>query len=268
MLRGPEAEELAKRLHPEATDFGEALTDAEVQRVRDHFPAAQVSSQEVLACLRAFPKASATGPSGVPVEILQLAMKSKIKRLRALGLDVVTNWVNLALDGVIAPQLLCARLVLPRKEKGGARPIALLEITRRLISKAALRSDDAVGDAAESLRGVRQYGVRTRGGADRVAALLRHCRERGLHVSAVDLKNAYNSLNRNAIIRMVTKHAPGLLRYTIAVLATYGTELILEDLKILADSGSRRATPSRRCGSRWGWPRRSRRRTRGRGLRG
>ncbi|KAJ9439048.1 hypothetical protein DIPPA_28662, partial [Diplonema papillatum] len=132
---------------------------------------------------------------------------------------------------------------------GGIRPIACGEILRRVAGK-VLASDRAVKELGQNvLLRSGQVGVGVKAGADagvlavrRVAALYRREGGASKGVLQVDLENAFNSLQREAIIRSASRHAPQVLAYTQAA---YGKHSILQvgDKTLTSECGVQQGDP-------------------------
>ncbi len=142
--------------------------------------------------------------------------------------EVWFNIVKEALRGNVPPHWRVGKLVLLEKpEKPGKyRPVALLEILRRLASKVALR-DPRLSELLKDLERSGQNGVGVPGGAERLAALARGLRERGIDIECLDLTNAFNAVERAAVIRAVARHAPFLLPYVKAMLGNASTLVVV-----------------------------------------
>ena len=102
-------------------------------------PAMTFDREHVLKCIKSFKSGSAPGPSGLRAEHIKVAVK-KVPRNRAdKALDAVTKLVCVLGAGHLpeeaAPYFAGARLFGGKKKDGGIRPIAVGNITRRLVSK-------------------------------------------------------------------------------------------------------------------------------------
>src|SRR4051794_39596871 len=69
------------------------------------------------------------------------------------------------------------------------------------------------------LRENHQLGVQVRGGAERIAMLTRQLRSEVIAVWPLDLRNAFNSVDLNCVVRAVAQKAPQLLAYVVKLLA-------------------------------------------------
>jgi hypothetical protein len=175
--------------------------------------ASQVDRERLLDALRSFPKGSAGGPCGLRPQHLKDAL------VAGWADEVVrhlTDLVNLLARGEAAvevQQWLCgASLAALPKPAGDHRPVAVGETLRRLTSKAlaSMHSDEAriflepvqVGVGTKSgceaiVHTVRQWMVRNKNSADKVLV-------------KVDLSNAFNCVDRSAVLDAVRLVSPGL----------------------------------------------------------
>ena len=174
--------------------------------------ASQVDRERLLDALRSFPKGSAGGPCGLRPQHLKDAL------VAGWADEVVrhlTDLVNLLARGEAAvevQQWLCgASLAALPKPAGDHRPVAVGETLRRLTSKAlaSMHSDEAriflepvqVGVGTKSgceaiVHSVRQWMVRNKNSTDKVLV-------------KVDLSNAFNCVDRSAVLDAVRLVSPG-----------------------------------------------------------
>ena len=158
--------------------------------------------------IASFPPGSSGGPSGLrPVHLSECCRKlgEGAPLAHALG-----QFAQVALTPAFpAPmrEILCASSLIPlRKKDGGLRPIAVGDTIRRVVGKCLL-SLGAVQAELASLQ-PRQCGVGVRNAAEMVGmGLQRFVQSRasaGDHdyaVLQVDVRNAFNSMSRDAIPR-------------------------------------------------------------------
>ncbi len=101
-----------------------------------------VSPEQVLACLRDFPKASAPGPSGWRAQHILELVTGLASTVCAETLQALAPFVGLALSGCLehsfANSMTSAPLFPLRKANEGIHPITVGETLRRLIAKAAV----------------------------------------------------------------------------------------------------------------------------------
>jgi len=194
--------------HPAAPPDDDLPPDVQGQHVL-HF-----TEQEVHAAVRALPPGSAAGPDGIrAAHILHLIQKNTAEAGVRL-LSALTALCNVAAAGNIPDHarkaFFSARLVALRKKDGGVRPIAIGTVYRRLVCKLVARRASAA--VAEELRPV-QLGVGTQLGCEAAVHAIREYAE--AHngtpnhlIVKLDIKNAFNAVNRSAILREIQRRFP------------------------------------------------------------
>ena len=168
--------------------------------------------------IRAFPKDSAPGPSGLRASHLADTLKRAGHGdglVRAL-VPFVKAWVDGELPASHAELLCGASLTALRKKDNGVRPVAVGETWRRLVGKALLATAAAKQEVA-TLR-PRQVGVGTRNAAEQLAIAVQNAvtnlpRDGEWAVMQVDLRNAFNSISRDSVLGAASVMAPTLFNY-------------------------------------------------------
>ena len=95
-----------------------------------------------------------------------------------------------------------------KKMDGGICPIAVGEILRRLVSKAAMR---VLSKKAEQLLSPLQLGIGLRGGCETVVHALREAmKDNNSFVLQVNFQNVFNSANRATTYNELLIHFPEL----------------------------------------------------------
>ena len=190
-----------RALHPAA----EAATP-----LPEQVPALQVSADtlsDVLKRVSTHNRGTAGGPTGWTYEMIVVVAQASQNGLRA-----VLRFVNLILGAKLPREgfILESALVGLQKPTGGVRPIAIGEAWYRLAMLCALADAGAlVGRSLAPL----QVGVGSRGGVDAVA----HAVSTALAVDplnvvlSVDMANAFNTVNREAVFAAVQDRMPRLL---------------------------------------------------------
>ena len=131
--------------------------------------------------------------------------------MAALG-DVVNKVASGRVPAAAAAGLALTGLTPLRKKTGRLRPVAACEALRRLTGKAlATGNAAALAEAA----GPSQFGVGTPGGTEALshAVQMESARKPQAAVLAPDLRNAFPSLDRDAVLAAVQQRAPELLPY-------------------------------------------------------
>lgn len=176
------------------------------------------------------PLGSAPGPSGWTNEMLRSALLNDDDAFEgALWL------VNAQLAGTLphCPNLVASRLVpisklsaeelrhLPAEAVPDVRPIAIGEVWYRLAGICALAVLSDVGQSLQPL----QMGVGVRGGAQIVGHAVRAgAQDQSTVTLQVDVRNAFNSVSRTAILQQVHERVPSLSHWAEFA---YGTPSLL-----------------------------------------
>lgn len=222
---GEETLEKLRALHPQG-----APIDASVLARSAQVPFTQLSEAEVRKALFGIGRGSVGGPSRLSRDHLATCLSDP-----ALGgtlLSLVTVRVNELIDLPLASfqrwRFFGARLVALAKKDGGVRPVAVGEISRRILAKAMLaRHSEALG---KLLLGTGQVGVGIKSGAEALVAasrLFASTVDDSQVLLKVDFKNAFNTVHRRAFFaaleRLSAQHpeVAELLRY---VRIAYGSE--------------------------------------------
>jgi len=185
------------------------------------------------------------GPSGWVYEHLKVIAGSE--RAFHLLLGVINTIAQGSLPSDIA-ETMSASLLLPiPKEDGSIRPIAMGDIFSRLAMRCACFQ---LGESMEKSLAPHQYGVSCKLGAE----LMVHTIEATLHqnpsfvMAGFDISNAFNCVNRFAMLRLLSEQ-PGALRTLFPmVLQLYGTPAPLivrgtDHSDLLSSSGTRQGCP-------------------------
>ena len=164
-----------------------------------------ISAADVCKAIAESPLKSAGGPSGLRTSHLRDAILGSPEIATALA-GLLERFANGAGDSDEMSTLLgSCRLIPLRKASGGLRPIAIGEIIRRLGSRICLRQRaNATRAAFEPL----QVGVGTSNGGVAVyhSASAYYALNPGKVLINIDLKNAFNSMSRVAMLEGLRKH--------------------------------------------------------------
>ena len=179
------------------------------------WPDEEVSAMR--AIIHSFPPASAGGPSGLRPQHLVDCLGSASTHAQSLLLEALCELCHRGLEGSLAPRavayLCAARLIPLKKADGGVRPIAIGETLRRIIAKFALRrpasSRAQCWMSPLQTAFVRGSPCETVGmGVQELVHQLSGREDWGL--LQVDVRNAFNTLQRETILGAVATHAPEL----------------------------------------------------------
>lgn len=176
--------------------------------------ALQVDAAAVAKEVRAFAQGSAAGPSGLRPEHLKNALNTSAHRDEVA--EQLQNLVNLLAKGhapaAVAEYFAGASLVALPKKGGGLRPVAVGETLRRLVGKCLCH--EIAGVARERLAPL-QVGVAVPGGAEAAVHASRQWWTRNLGdrqkvFVKLDLSNAFNTLDRQAMLQVIHEEFPCL----------------------------------------------------------
>ena len=165
-----------------------------------------------------FPRGSSGGPSGLRPSHLQDALKRRagsMSLILALA-GLAKRWVDGTLPPEHAPYWCGANLTPLCKPDGGVRPVAVGETIRRLVGKALLATGVSKAQVAQ-LAPV-QVGVGVRSAAESVAMGLQSIVDSLSHtmdlaILNVDLCNAFNSVDRLAMLKAASQCVPSVYNY-------------------------------------------------------
>ena len=189
------------------------------------------------------------GPSGLNAKHLKSLLNEKLFGDAALGLrDAIAKLARkLATEKCENLEALTARRLIPLDKNPGVRPVGVGEVIMRVIGKCimtVLRED--IKDAAGNLQLCAGHRA---GGKVAIHAMRDIYKEEGVDaVLLVDATNAFNTINREALIHNIKIKCPSLSKYTEN---TYGkpTELYIEGGKggkedtLLSEEGTTQGDP-------------------------
>jgi hypothetical protein len=189
----------------------------------DVLPAAQrpdpASEAEVWQAIRSFAPGSAPGPSGLRAQHLRELVAAHWPLLAA-ATELVRLWARGDLPADARPTFCGAALIGLQKPDGSLRPIAVGETLRRLTAK-VLATRVSV-EAASTLGRRGQLGVAVKGGAEAAVHLARRVlarmevAEEPAALIKIDFKNAFNAIDRGAVLAAVALDFPVLLPWAVA----------------------------------------------------
>ena len=170
------------------------------------------------SAVRSFHRTSAGGPSGLRVSHLQDAIRRPGRGaplVSALG-SLASAWIQGKLPPDHGPVWCCATLLPLVKKDNGVRPVAIGEVLRRLVGKVLLALTE-VRDQVSALAPV-QVGVCVPAAAESVGmgvqAVVRRLVQNGSWACLqLDFSNAFNCLDRTAMLRAAAHTAPSVLNY-------------------------------------------------------
>ena len=205
---------------------------------------------EIKSIICDFPAGSAAGPSGLRPQHLQDVVRAG-SGVAASLMTSMDSFLQLCLDGRLpaaAAPFLCAANVIPlRKPEGGlaVRPVAVGETLRRLVGKFVARS--AVSSKLVQTMLPHQCGIATPGACETIAMGLQswvhaHHTEHAWAILQVDLRNAFNSVHREAIFDEIGQSAPELIPWVSTCYAQH-SHLIAQGHRLSSRCGVQQGDP-------------------------
>jgi hypothetical protein len=177
-----------------------------------------VNEQNVREAINSFPAGSSPGLDGMRPQYLKDIISLSAGEAGQKALRALTKLCNFLLTGQL-PSEICillygASLCALNKKDGGIRPIAIGNCLRRLTSKlACFQSRNIVN----SYLSPHQLGVATKLGCEAAIHTTRtfvnNDQNRGKVLLKLDFKNAFNSVERDCILKEVQCHTPLLYPY-------------------------------------------------------
>jgi hypothetical protein len=177
-----------------------------------------VNEQNVREAINSFPAGSSPGLDGMRPQYLKDIISLSAGEAGQKALRALTKLCNFLLSGQL-PSEIChllygASLCALNKKDGGLRPIAIGNCLRRLTSKlACFQSRNIVN----SYLSPHQLGVATKLGCEAAIHTTRtfvnNDQNRGKVLLKLDFKNAFNSVERDCILKEVQCHTPLLYPY-------------------------------------------------------
>jgi hypothetical protein len=158
------------------------------------------------------------------------------------GMKAVSTIVNRILNGRESQweKLTAARLVPLVKSARKIRPIAIGEVLTRLAARIVLRQKSK--ELSQFLKPL-QLGVREPGATEQIVHHVRQEQRRGKGVLTLDLTNAFNSIRREAIRKVLYEKLPDILPYFCWAYQGNGRLWYQEDLLALSREGVRQGDP-------------------------
>ena len=175
-----------------------------------------VTPLDIRAALISFKKGTAGGLDGLSPQHLIDLTSEELGNVGSALLVHLTSLINLMLSGNVNESIIDilygANLIALKKRDGGIRPIAIGSTIRRLASKIAVKS--LIPDIPSSFQPI-QLGFGTRGGCEAAVHSVRTFLHNngGEVLLKVDVKNAFNSVDRGALLTQVKLKCGHLFNY-------------------------------------------------------
>ena len=195
-----------------------------------------IAAADVVAAVRSFRRGSAAGPSGLRGDHLREALSS------AHGDEVAAHLAEVV--QLLAPHIAGAALHALPKRGGDVRPIIVGETLRRLASKCLCQ---AVREPAQQWLSPLQLGVAVSLGAEAAVHTARHWFHRNSgHANkaflTIDFENAFNSVDRAAMLGEVRLRLPRLAPYAEWCYGHH-SRLLFEGEPLTSEAGVQQGDP-------------------------
>lgn len=205
----------------------------------------QVTSDEVLRAVCSFPNGSAGGLDGLSPQHLKDLLGHSCGEAGDGLLKELTFLVNLMLQGKVSQEVtsilyganLCALI----KRDGGIRPIAVGTTYRRLAAKCCCK---AVSETLRDYFQPVQLGFGSKCGCEAAVHALRAfiTRKEGEVLLKVDVRNAFNSVDRGALLTQVKEKTPEIFNFVWQCYSTR-SKLLFKNNLLFSSVGCQQGDP-------------------------
>ena len=207
--------------------------------------------KELRRTVMSFPLGSAGGPSGLRPQHLQDCIQRDVG-IGGLLLTALDTFVCKALEGNIPQQcatFLAGAKLIPLRKPGAklaVRPVAVGECLRRIVGKVAMQ-DSEVREAIQQMVPT-QIGVGVQGACETTAIAIQNWVEQHVHqpnwaILQVDVKNAFNSIDRQAVLDAVHDRIPKLTAWTIFCYSTHSQLFLGTGHPLTSEQGVQQGDP-------------------------
>ncbi|KAJ0183176.1 hypothetical protein K1T71_001152 [Dendrolimus kikuchii] len=201
--------------------------------------------KSVFTSVMSFRSGSAGGLDGLTPQHLKDLLGGSTGTAGETLLKDITDLINLMLSGAVnndvVPTLYGANLCALNKKDGGIRPIAVGTTYRRLAAKICCRE---IADLSSSYFATRQLGFGVKGGCEAAVHSLRTFASRDCcqALLKVDVKNAFNSVNRATLLAQVRDKSPRIFNF---IHQCYCDKSILmyQNHKVFSETGCQQGDP-------------------------
>ncbi|XP_063366199.1 uncharacterized protein LOC134654659 [Cydia amplana] len=204
-----------------------------------------IKDVDVYNAVLSFKTGSAAGLDGLAPQHLKDLTCPSVGDAGVQLIACITKLINFMYSGGVHPDIVPiiygANLIALTKKDGGVRPIAVGSTFRRLASKIAVRYILA---KLQKIFEPVQLGFGVRGGCEAAVHALRSYLEAGQCevLLKIDVKNAFNSLNRDILLSEVKSHIPEIYNY---LLHCYGdpSKLMYHSHELSSEVGCQQGDP-------------------------
>lgn len=204
-----------------------------------------ISEDNVRNSILSFPSGSSSGIDGFSPQHLKDLIHPLTGESGNTLLIKITSLCNHMLAGKVPPEitkiLYGAKLHALSKKEGGIRPIAIGSVFRRLVSKLCCKFlNEDLGNYFRPL----QLGFGSKGGAEAAVHATRtfiHDQSPDILVK-IDIKNAFNSLERDIMLKSLKDFSPELYPYIFQCYSS-SSSLFFEKHELLSQVGCQQGDP-------------------------
>ena len=227
--------------HPAAPPESEFMPDSATV---DFLPV-QVTEREVSTAISSFPPGSSSGLDSLsPQHLKDMIGNEGDPSLLTNLTSLVDVLLHGSLPEKIARILYGGKLIAMRKKDGGIRPITVGYVIRRIVAKCANQS--IINSVSLGML-PRQLGVGVKGGLEAAVHTTRRFFEsiQGDETKIavkLDFKNAFNSIRRDMMLKIVAKSAPGIYAFCKNVYSIH-TTLKFHDTENFSATGVQQGDP-------------------------
>lgn len=206
-----------------------------------------VDEKEVYEAIMTFPNGSSGGMDGLRPQHLKDLISESNGNAGSICLTSLTKFCNFVLsceiDKNFSPLFFGASLCALNKSGGGIRPIAVGCVLRRLIAKLACNS---IREEMGQYFRPKQFGFGTKKGCEEIVHATRSFLDQEESVDKcvlkIDYSNAFNSVNRDFMLRAVKQKSPGIFNFVWQAYFT-PSKLFFCGNEILSISGCQQGDP-------------------------
>ena len=205
--------------------------------------------EDVVDCIKSFPKGTAAGPDGLRAQHLKDILRQVTYDHPADPRNLLCRFLQLLLDGKapesISGYLAGANLIPLTKANNGIRPIAVGCTWRRLAAKLAIKM---LSDQAPEMLLPHQVGVGVPLGAEALTKATKKIANQNKNVEdfvifTVDFSNAFNSVSRNAFLRETRIHFPQIYNWVRWCYSQPSNLIIAPGTTISSQEGAQQGDP-------------------------
>ena len=222
---------------PDCPSWGECLLEDSGER-----------RKLIKEAILSFPAGCAPGPSGLRPRHLQDILQGDQQGITSLlqGLALPTECCEMATFTSTAALFLCyASLIALKKPGNKVRPVAVGETLRRVVEKYLMALPQTKDAASRFLP--HQYGLGLPRACESLGRSLQHTMDRAdlppdWAVLQVDVKNAFNAVDRTAVLKGISFHCPHLLPWAFLSLGV-PSRLISQHGDLWSSQGVQQGSP-------------------------